>query len=266
MDPEQLNAYIEAAIMANPQRRAELEALRGGMWGGGDIPDAANLIPGLRDSLAGQRNAWIQPRLEQYTNERTAQGLRTDATDANTLASDDWRNWNAGQPMGGGGAPTASPAMPSGGGSQWTEGVPQQWNERFSFDPSKISENPSYQFKVSELTKGVNRGAAARGLSFTNAARQELGDRLNGLASTELDAEYGRQAGAFDRNFGTFDSNRNFAANRADTGWNQARTDVNDQWGRGSDLWSMNRTDRQDQFDNNYRLSDLVLARRPRPA
>jgi hypothetical protein len=155
---------------------------------------------------------------------------------------------------------------------------------------------------MSELVRNVPRLASARGLTFTNAPIEEFGQRASGLLSGELNNEFGRQLDAFNTNYGTFgdnwgrgradlgddrawdtegfrrtdvnrnfdanrlDANRNFTANRADTAWGQNRTDINDQWGRGSDLWSMGRTDRNDEFDQNYRLSDLILSRRPRPA
>ncbi len=175
--------------------------------------------------------------------------------------------------MGWGGGGMTGGAAGGWGGSADGNPAPGLFSERFSFDPSKIRENPSYQVKISDIIRGVNRGAGAQGLSFTNAAREELGTRLGDLATDEIDAEYGRQLGAFTTNRDTFDANWGRgrtgvldAWGRDDSLANRERLNTNDQWQRGSDLWGMQRTDRQDSFDNNFRLSDLVLSRRPRPA
>jgi hypothetical protein len=283
MDPQQLSAFIDQAIAANPELAPELEAFR----------STGTVSPRIMGVL--------QPLEAQFRDARTQQGIGTDATSANVFGSNGWRDWTGGgqgwdadelpqqQPQ----EPTAyAPATRGPSISSLVGGnpAPSQFTDQFSFDPAKVAESPSYKFGISELVRNVPRMASARGLTFTNAPIEEFGQRAAGLLSGELNNEFGRQLDTFGTNYGTFsdnwnrgragqlddrawdtegfrreDVNRNFAANRADTSWNQNRTDVNDQWGRGQDLWSMGRTDKNDNFDQQYRLSDLILSRRPRP-
>lgn len=83
----------------------------------------------------------------------------------------------------------------------WTGGT-------FSFDPARIADNPAYQVRLSDTIKAVDRGSAAKGLSFTNQAREELLRRAGALASEELEHEFGRQYSTFGTNRGMFESDR----------------------------------------------------------
>lgn len=159
-------------------------------------------------------------------------------------------------------------------------GMPQAYRpftEPFTWNPADIRGQQDYEFKRDEGMRGIERTASARGKSFTPDTRQALVDWNSSLASTEMGANFDRtramyldKAGIHLSNegnrFGTERSNVLDAWGRDDSLWNRDRTATNDQWARGTDVWSMGRTDRQDDFDNNFRLSDLILRQRPRPA
>lgn len=91
-----------------------------------------------------------------------------------------------------------------------------RWGQTFRFDPSKIAENPAYRVRLSDMVKSVERSAAAKGLSFTPQAREELLQRAGALASQELENEYGRQVGAYGTNYGTFSGDRARRGREAD--------------------------------------------------
>ena len=66
-----------------------------------------------------------------------------------------------------------------------------KWTGTFAFDPAKIADNPAYQVRLSDMIKSVDRGSAAKGLSFTNQAREEVLQRAGALASAEVEKEIG---------------------------------------------------------------------------
>ena len=59
-------------------------------------------------------------------------------------------------------------------------------------DPSQLANDKYYQFRQSEMQKGLQRGAAARGSLLSGRFQSELADRIGMLASAEGDKVYGR--------------------------------------------------------------------------
>lgn len=82
--------------------------------------------------------------------------------------------------------------------------------EGFSFDPSKIEENPAYQFVRDQGMQAVERNMAKnRGLTSGNM-QTAIADYMGGLASQEYQNEFGRQL----QTYGTRETakSRNFDA------------------------------------------------------
>jgi len=77
-----------------------------------------------------------------------------------------------------------------------------QDGSRFNFDPSKIAENPNYQFVMDQALKGTNRAMAAQGKLGSGNRLIELAKVAGGIASGEVDKEFGRQYTASGENYG----------------------------------------------------------------
>jgi hypothetical protein len=71
---------------------------------------------------------------------------------------------------------------------------------QFSFDPTQISQNPEYQFRLSEGMKAVQRSAAASGILNTGGTLKALDQYSQGLASDEIDKSYSRALTTFNTN------------------------------------------------------------------
>ncbi len=77
-------------------------------------------------------------------------------------------------------------------------------SQQFSFDPSKIADNPDYQFQLNEGLKAVQRAASATGTLGSGGTLKALTQYSQGLASNEIGQAY-QQA------LSTFGTNRNSA-------------------------------------------------------
>lgn len=62
------------------------------------------------------------------------------------------------------------------------------------FDPSLITEQPGYQFRLNEMVKGMDRSASAAGRLDSGRYGKELGRYLQDYASTEYNNVYSRLA------------------------------------------------------------------------
>ena len=71
----------------------------------------------------------------------------------------------------------------------------------FQFDPSQITNNPAYNFRLDQGLEAVNRSYAARGGIGGGGRLTGIMDYAQGLASTEYENEYRRQYGEFGDTF-----------------------------------------------------------------
>ena len=127
--------------------------------------------------------------------------------------------------------PYSAPAKPSGATAAWgqTFSGPQRdpalaaaYGREFVFDPSELQNDRGYQSEVADTIRATDRSASARGLSFTNQAREELATRVGDLASRRIGDAYGRQLGAFTTNRDTFIEGTGRAIGEADRRYSEA--------------------------------------------
>lgn len=156
-----------------------------------------------------------------------------------------------------------------------------------------------FQFRLGEALKAIRRQGAGRGLSGTNRVWQALQDQATGMADSFYNEDFGRELAGYTTrrdthmgneqarygsqrsnrldDFGIFTDARNFDRSVLvdDRNFNRGvverdrdfgRTLTNDAWGRGADLWNMNRTDQNDAFTQNLSLEELRRRYAPRPA
>lgn len=124
---EQYQPYFADVEKNQPNRKSELDALKA--WspesaGAGNITDAANLIPGLRDELASERDAYWQPRMQAFRESEAAAGRTVDMGDAGLIAGG----------FGKGGAGSTQPGQSTAGwlpgvGSTMSGGAAQQYQQ-----------------------------------------------------------------------------------------------------------------------------------------
>jgi hypothetical protein len=128
-------------------------------------------------------------------------------------------------------------AASTGGGSQAAPGQPSTFSfaggsapqsiqpyQPFSFDASKVGSSDAFKFRLDKAMQAIERSGAAKGTLLTPQTLKALQGEASGLASEEVGNEYGRQAGVYDRNFGTHQFNE---TNR----YNSQRTNRTDDWG-----------------------------------
>lgn len=148
--------------------------------------------------------------------------------------------------------------------------------------------SPGFQFRLGNAMKAIERSGLAKGTYFTNQTAGALTEQAGNQASAEYDKVYGRANDAFmqrfginranenDRfssqranrtdNFNEMDTNRKFDFGVSDSNRNFDRAMGNDQWGRGQDVWSMDRTNQLDYANGNVSLGDMRLRYQPKPA
>lgn len=90
----------------------------------------------------------------------------------------------------------------------------KQWTEQFQFDPARLSDLPGYQFRLREGEKGLERNAAARGMTLSGQTLKALERFRQDYASNEFEREYGRQASEFDRRYNISEQQRAGRFNR----------------------------------------------------
>ncbi len=104
---------------------------------------------------------------------------------------------------------------------QFNYQAPQWQGGNFSFDPSQVTQDPGYKFRLQQGEDQVQQSAAARGLLHSGSTLKGINDYAQGQASSELGAAYNRQLGQYNDNRTNFNNDRSF-------GYNQA----SDQYGR----------------------------------
>lgn len=70
-------------------------------------------------------------------------------------------------------------------------------------DPNAIANSPAFQFRLSQGTKAIDRGAAARGTLLTPGTSLALQKYGQGLASDEYGNEFDRSLRGYEANRGT---------------------------------------------------------------
>jgi len=84
----------------------------------------------------------------------------------------------------------------------YEETLPEfQERGRFSFSPDQIESNPSYQFRLQQGLKALDRANAARGFRGSGNRLIDLVNYAQGLASTEYENEFRRQLAADAENY-----------------------------------------------------------------
>lgn len=142
----------------------------------------------------------------------------------------------------------------AGGGSGGPQSI--QPYQPFAFDASQAGKSDVFKFRFGEAMRAIERSGAAKGTLLTPQVTQALQDRAVSLAGDDVEGEYARQAGVYDRNFGThafnetnryssqrsnrlddysfMDTDRRFARSNyeSDRGFDygKSRDDINDQW------------------------------------
>jgi hypothetical protein len=127
-------------------------------------------------------------------------------------------------------APSSSPQTFSFGSGAPSSIAP--FTEKFQFDPTKLGQTDAFKFRFDKALGAIKKIGASRGTLLNPQTWKAMEEEASGLASQEVDAEYGRQHGEFlDRfgihttnegsrydsqrsnrldDFGMFDTNRNF--------------------------------------------------------
>lgn len=129
----------------------------------------------------------------------------------------------------------------------------------FSFDASRIAEDPGYKFRYEQGLRALNTGYGARGLLKSGGAMKGVLDYSQGLASQETANAFQRQLAGYNANAATHQANRttgynifsgernnlndNFESDRGnlDANFNSDRS-------YGTNLWA----DQRDRGDRNF--------------
>lgn len=98
--------------------------------------------------------------------------------------------------------------------------------EEFSFTGKDLENEPGYQFGLSEGTKGIERGQAARGNFLSGAAMKELSRFNQDYAGTKFDNAYNRSLSTWNTNRSSYNQDRqtiyNFLTGQSTMGQNSA--------------------------------------------
>lgn len=73
-------------------------------------------------------------------------------------------------------------------------------SQEFSFDPSKIKDNPNYQFVLQQGTDAVQKSAAAQGGLFSGGTMKALDQYSQGLATNTINDAYNQALSTFQTN------------------------------------------------------------------
>lgn len=71
----------------------------------------------------------------------------------------------------------------------------------FKFDPSRLAEDPGYQFRLAEGQRALERSAAAKGSLLSGATLRRMAGLNQDMASTEYGNAYNRAGTEYDRDF-----------------------------------------------------------------
>ena len=190
----------------------------------------------------------------------------------------------------GGGVPGGgAPGMGGAGGG--VGGAPQSiqpFGQQFTAPTlDEVRNSPGFQFRLGEAMQAIERSGLAKGTYFTNRTARAMQGQASDLASAEYDKLFNQKMGGLTTNrdthflneggrydseranrlddFGMFDTNRKFDFGVMDSNRNFGRATTNDQWGRGVDLWGMNRQTGLDQFNQGATIAELINRYTPRP-
>lgn len=119
----------------------------------------------------------------------------------------------------------------------------------FSFDASRIAEDPGYKFRLDESLKAVNAASLARGKLRSGDAAAALMDRASGLASQETQNAFLRQLQGYQANTQNAQFNRNFGYNVFRDATNRSDQNFADDRAYGTARWQFD-TNRADQIFN----------------
>lgn len=112
-----------------------------------------------------------------------------------------------------------------------------QGGDRFQFDPSRIADNPNYQFVRDSALDAADRVLASQGKFGSGNRVAEIMKLSAGLASNEIGNEFQRQLAA---------SGTNYQRGVTDFGIN--RQGAMDQYGWNRDAYALNYQQNQDQY------------------
>ncbi len=149
-----------------------------------------------------------------------------------------------------------------------------------------VRASPGFQFRLGEALQAIERSGLAKGTYFTGQTARALQGRAADLAADEYHNLFGQQLAGYETNrythfrnedgrygsqrtnrmddVGIADANRRFDFDVMDRNRNFGRALTTDQWGRGTDVWNMDRTDTNDEWDRYYR--GKALERPPYPS
>lgn len=108
---------------------------------------------------------------------------------------------------------------------------------QFDFDPTAITENPDYQFRLNQGIEAINRGAGAAGKRLSGNRLIDLMEFGQGLASTELGNAFSRALQSSQENQG-----------RRLTDYDITRMNEADRYGRGLNLYDISRGVEADRY------------------
>jgi len=127
-----------------------------------------------RDDLAGQRNAFLNPLEAQFREQRSAQGINTDATSANVLGSDEFKNFARTGQLG----PQGQPVAPQSAMQSWIGGTTAAST---NIDPANAGRKTAlYDLLMGRAQQGLNvdrNNPAIRGQADAYAANEERAKR-----------------------------------------------------------------------------------------
>jgi hypothetical protein len=306
MDERTGGPYEPAAAAAAPSSfsvpqigRTSAEINAGNPSGADGLPyvqagDTGGFVNG--QVTIGEGRSITPQQAEQYYNEALAAGipkayiddfLRRHPGDYNRIIEGYSNQPGGGGDEGGGGALRIGAAGGSGYGG--APNAMQPFNRQFTAPTmAEVQGSEPFKFRLGEAVNVIKRAGLASGNFLTNNTAKALQEQASGIASEEYGKEYGRRwneyTGAADihfqnegnryssertnrtDDFGIFDTNRKFDFGVLDSNRNFDRTLTNDNWGRGVDLWTMNRGNRQDDFTETVTIGELLERLRPRPA
>lgn len=129
-----------------------------------------------------------------------------------------------------------------------------------------LTQDPSFQFRLKEGQKALERGAAARGTLLTGGTLKDLGDYSQGLASTEYanvdERRFRDWATGLDRAFRQDEAGFGRALNTWGTNYNRLRGEESDLYGR----WMSEDERRYGRAFGEYELArDIFYRNQDRP-
>lgn len=163
---------------------------------------------------------------------------------------------------------SAAPMAPSGG----APGGPQSIQPfgGFSFDTSKFGQTDGFKFKFDKAMQAIQRAGAAGGKSIMHPqVWKAMQEEATGLASQDINDEFGRQASTYGMNFDThaWNEGNRFNSQRTNRLDDWSFMDADRRFGRGvleSDRGFGYQQDR-DRIGDTWRFIDYGYGATPNP-